>query len=216
MADNALLGRARGISWMQNSLLDGAPMYNGGQQATPTNGYFVPRQAGIRGAMAGLLDPQTPDDRMSANVVGGFAEGPATMRVAVRNVRGISPSTLIFREAEQNRIAEVAKMFPPGEGYYPIVVATTAKGRLILDGHNRTAIARQRGDLIDAVEIPGSVYRSLLKSGLDEMSISNAALERAGQSDAAGSLRQQFNGSRLQDSEHIAESAFNAFEKLHK
>lgn len=137
---------------------------------------------------------------------------PMASRSAASLMRGVDPQKLLFRESVQNRIDEVSRMFPEGEGYPPIVAAQTPDGLLILDGHNRASVARQRGDVLDAVVVPESVYRGLLARKLDEVDISHAALGWAGQDDAASAIRQQFSGVRWENTEREAFEAFGRFE----
>jgi hypothetical protein len=140
------------------------------------------------------------------------SRGGRAMTTATETRRGVDPERLIFREAEQHRVDDVASMFPAGEGYPPVVVADTVDGPLILDGHNRAVVARRRGERLDAVAIPGEVYLALKARGLDEVDIAHAALERAGEHDAASAVRQQFPGVRFDYSEKEADAVFDEFE----
>ncbi len=111
--------------------------------------------------------------------------------------REIEPSNLTFRENMQNRIAEVSKSFPEGEGYPPIVTIETQHGPLILDGHNRAAVAAVRGDKLRHVSISEDEYDMLRKAGFDDMEISYGVLTRAGEDEQASNIAQQFPGSSV-------------------
>lgn len=82
MSDTNWLARLTGAA-PRNSLLDGRPEYRGGPQVSNAlhPSYFVPAPQTPREHMMRALYPQTPDERMGANVVRGFTESPATMRV---------------------------------------------------------------------------------------------------------------------------------------
>jgi hypothetical protein len=159
-------------------------------------------RAGERAAKYDQQAPRTASQSFSAR-------NPLEAATLQRNV---NPSSLIFREQVQHRLDEVADRFPEKGGYPPIVVAKTGNGFLILDGHNRAKIAYQRDEKIDAVVVPESVYRQALSIGLDEVDVSHAALERAGQSDAASAIRQQFRGINWEKSEADAQKIFDEYE----
>lgn len=115
-------------------------------------------------------------------------------------VVNVDPAALLFRESEQNRVDSVREMFPDGD-FPPVVVADTPEGLLILDGHNRAAVAKEDGLGLRAVIIQDGAYRAAKREGHDEVDIAHAALEVAGESEAASMLRQQFPGSSLIQSE---------------
>lgn len=83
MADNALLQWLPGMASRRNSLLDGAPMYQGGPQLSvpmPAANFVPQQRPGLAGYGDRALNPQTPDEQMASNVVRGFAESPAAIR----------------------------------------------------------------------------------------------------------------------------------------
>lgn len=109
----------------------------------------------------------------------------------------VDSRTLEFRESEQNRTEAVRELFAPGE-YFPIVTILEPNGdRLILDGHNRTVVALDRGDQIPIVDVTRSEYERLTNAGYDVLEIAYAALERARQYEAASGLANMFVGSGM-------------------
>lgn len=140
-----------------------------------------------------LLDAAMPSDPKNTTFSGA---GPttSTAKSAQPKVNTIDPNSLIFREGMQNNTSAIRELYPAGQGYDPIVTARTADGPLIIDGHNRAAVAIERGDQIPSIEIDESVYQELLARGWDETDISHAVLEYAGLSDAASGIRQKFQG----------------------
>jgi hypothetical protein len=110
----------------------------------------------------------------------------------------VDPATLRFRESEQNRTEQVRELFPPGEGYDPIVSILEPDGaRTILDGHNRAAVAMERGDRLRSSQISRDEYEALRASDFDDMEIAYAALTASKEYEAASSLARQFSGSGL-------------------
>lgn len=106
-------------------------------------------------------------------------------------MKEINPNTLIFRESDQSNLEGIRTAFPDAE-YAPIVIISDTN--TILDGHNRTRIAQERGHLIPAVEITESDYQRLQAAGYDDMEIAFAALLLDGETDAAYSIDAQFGG----------------------
>ncbi len=131
---------------------------------------------------------------------------------AAELVQGVDPRQLTFRETMQNRLPEVASDFPPGSGYTPLVVVNDGGKMTILDGHNRAAVARDRGDAVDVVSIPAQLYQALKVRGVDDMDIAHAAHGWAGQEDAAQAIRQQFPGAPFYKSEEKLTPLFETFE----
>ena len=132
--------------------------------------------------------PETPPAVTKA------AEPPTAMHARKIDMQ---PDDLIYREIMQSRLDQTRELFPEGEGYHPIVAVKTSQGFEIIDGHNRTEVAKERGDAIPVVVIPQQQYESLLKRGFDDMEIAYAALDLAGEGDAAESINQQFPGARI-------------------
>lgn len=97
------------------------------------------------------------------------------------------PHTLTLREVGQNT-ALVAELFPEDE-YFPIVALDDGR---IIDGHHRTLLARERGHLIPVVVLTGAQYSALTQAGYDDMQIAWAALQLAGESDAAEGIAAVF------------------------
>ncbi len=112
----------------------------------------------------------------------------------------VDPSELVFREADQNRTAQVEELFPVGEGYLPIVVMGERGGPLtILDGHNRAKVAESRGDRLPVTRVSKAEYKALADAGFDDMEIAYAAHAVVGERDAADAIDQQFIGARVAD-----------------
>jgi hypothetical protein len=106
-------------------------------------------------------------------------------------------SRLEFREAEQNRLDSIRDAFPEDE-YFPIVAINKDGALVILDGHNRAAVAQERGHDIPVVQIPQEHYSELSKKGFDDIEISWAALREAGEQEAADALNSQFPGANVE------------------
>jgi hypothetical protein len=115
-----------------------------------------------------------------------------TMRRPTVEMR--DPSSLDYTEEVQNRLDEVREYFP-GDEYNPVVYVEDVG---IIDGHNRTTVARERGHKIPVVEVPNTVYEHLKGLGYDNMEISFAALDLAAERDAANALVSQFPGSSIE------------------
>jgi hypothetical protein len=139
------------------------------------------------------------DDMSSVNMVSPRLENKINPKVlpAISKPIEVNPNSLIFRESQQNRMGNVKEMFPEGEGYYPVVSIFDNGERTILDGHNRAAVAMERGDVIPTVDITKSEYDALVSAGFDDMEISYAALSRAKQDEAASAINQQFSGADI-------------------
>jgi len=121
------------------------------------------------------------------------------------------PASLIFRESEQNNIDGVRDYFAEGDGYYPAVVIKAQDGVSILDGHNRARVAADRGDKLPVVEISEAQYQAAKRVAGDDIDIAHAALEMAGEDDAASGLRAKFPGtSMLRDAPKIIEAMEDA------
>lgn len=133
--------------------------------------------------------------------IGEAAGGAAFSRGMNQIIQAeMDPNTLVFREEDQNRIADVEQRFPEGEGYTPIVAISEPDGsNLILDGHNRAQVAKSRGDNLQVIMLTRQEYENLAALGYDDMEIAYAALARAGQWDAASDLANQFPGSGLSE-----------------
>jgi len=106
----------------------------------------------------------------------------------------VDPSTLTFREAEQNRKSDLAG---DTDNFDPIVVIGDEGKLSVLDGHNRASVAIDRGDNIFAVRVTGAEYKMLSEAGFEDGEIAWAALQRADQGYAAGNLDSQFPGSGI-------------------
>lgn len=110
----------------------------------------------------------------------------------------VNPNMLMFREKNQNRLEQTRKLFPKGEGYFPIVLLRDpGEADEILDGHNRASIARERGDNLPAVTLSRQEYMQLRAEGFDDMEITYAALTLSGEYGAASAINQQFPGARI-------------------
>lgn len=120
------------------------------------------------------------------------------MRQNIDEVVEVDPNTLIFRESDQGRIEQARELFPEGEGYSTIVSILENNGeRTILDGHNRSALAMERGDTIRTAQLRREEYDDLSAKGFDDMEISYAALTDAAEYDAASDLNRQFPGAGI-------------------
>jgi len=106
----------------------------------------------------------------------------------------INPQSLIFRESKQENLDAVRSFFPPGTEIDPILTVRTAEGSLILDGHNRAALAQERNTTVPHIEIPEALYSKLKNAGYDETDISHALLSHSGHEDAARGIRLKFPG----------------------
>ena len=104
----------------------------------------------------------------------------------------IDPNMLIFREAVQNRLDDVAARFAGND--YP---AITAVDHHIIDGHNRAAVAMGRGHNIMVINLTQDEYNHLQGLGYDDIEISYAALTAADEIDAALAYIDQFAGSNI-------------------
>jgi hypothetical protein len=120
-------------------------------------------------------------------------------QTAIRRSMPTDPNKLVFREDMQNRTSEIREAFPDGE-YPPIVTVRTDKGVEIIDGHNRSAVAIERGQALPAVELSEAEYDALKAEGYDDMEISYAALMDANEADAADAIHYQFPGSGVSKS----------------
>lgn len=118
-------------------------------------------------------------------------------------MRSVSPDSLIFREANQHRLEQVREMFG-GDPLPPVSAVETNAGLEILDGHNRTALALERGDnLIDVSSVTKSEYKALRDAGFDDLEISYASLMRDELYNEAAALNNQFPGAGIsQRGEH--------------
>lgn len=110
-------------------------------------------------------------------------------------IKRVDPSTLTFKETMQNNTGAIDDMFPETSEMFPALVTRGSDGELsIIDGHNRARVAMLRGDQLPVLEIPSDVYELLKGKGFDDMQITHAMLERAGQTDAANGIRRTFVG----------------------
>lgn len=130
---------------------------------------------------------------------------------ATATVREFDPEELTFRESDQNRTEAVAEIADADE-LPPIVVIEKADGLEILDGHNRAAVAEQRGETVRGVALPEAAYDRLVADGFDDMEIAYAALSRAEQYDAASQLNQQFPGAGVAERGAEAERVLEEIE----
>jgi hypothetical protein len=164
------------------------------------------------GVASGMLDPQTgwPTQNALIDAAKQYS-GSLMASTAAPGLPGkgmISPSKLIFRESQQNRLPQVREAFPQGDGYYPIVTTTKGGEHTVLDGHNRAVVAAERGDDVPFVSLPSHAYDALTKQGFDDQEIAYAALSHAGEDEAASAVNQQFPGAR------VAERGMKALDKL--
>jgi hypothetical protein len=106
----------------------------------------------------------------------------------------VDPTTLTFRELDQNRKDELTG---DTDEFDPIVLIDEDGELSILDGHNRASVAIDRGDSIKAVKVTQAEYSRLQSKGFEDGEIAWAALQRAEQSYAAGNLDSQFPGSEI-------------------
>jgi hypothetical protein len=121
----------------------------------------------------------------------------------------VDPNTLIFREKDQNNLTETRKLTDTifkGRINNPIVTVKTKNGIEIIDGHNRTVVAMEKGIKIPTVTLAESQYKQMVNAGFDDMEISYAALENSGENFAAESLSDMFR--------KLTRTGDNASEKL--
>lgn len=156
------------------------------------------------------LPPQVRENMLKQAIIQAVSDEPVNVQPIVRaaavqraaleegftSPQMVDPNTLIFRENDQNRMDAVREMFP-GDEYSPIVAITDAGKLTILDGHNRAAVAIERGHDIPVVKLTRNEYDELQGKGFDDIEITYAALERAGQNDATSDLSRQFPGADL-------------------
>jgi len=144
----------------------------------------------------------------AAEVIGKAHHGPSTrvvngqlIQVAAYDDRRFThsgkgnPEAFTFTEKQQNRTEQVKDLFP-GDEYFPIVTVDDG-GYTIIDGHNRAAVAMERGHEIPYVAITKKAFDDLKGKGFDNMEIAWAALTAEGESDAAEAINQQFPGARV-------------------
>jgi len=106
----------------------------------------------------------------------------------------VNPETLTFREEQQHRTANVREMFDP-EDMPPITVTDSG---MIIDGHNRTIIAKEDGININTISIPKEIYNKLKRKGFDDIEISYAMLRDQMEVGYADNLNRQFPGANVQ------------------
>ena len=128
-------------------------------------------------------------------------------------VREFDPAELTFRESDQDRTEAVAAMADE-EDLPPIVVIKRDDELEILDGHNRAAVAAERGETVRGVTLDGAEYDQLAAAGFDDMEIAYAALSRAEEHDAASQLNQQFPGAGIAERGTEAERALEEMQTL--
>ena len=109
----------------------------------------------------------------------------------------LDPSSLSFRELDQNRLEQVSELFDSGEEINPIVTIYNNGKRDILDGHNRAAVAISRKQNVPAVDLDIKEYELLKEAGFDDMEITYATLLRANEDDAASAINNQFYGAGI-------------------
>ena len=191
--DNQVVGSSDWIATRLGNAPNGTMSENAGRITT---GLLTPSSADIT-RVVGLLASTVP-------AIGKMSKSQDFSKIA-----DVDPNTLVFREDMQNRTDEVRSLFQPGEGYTPITVIEESNGgKTILDGHNRSAVAMERGENLPAAFISREEYDRLRSIGFDDMEISYAALTRAKQDDAASELNRQFPGAG------IAERGTNAWQEL--
>ena len=134
--------------------------------------------------------PGAPATPLSRGTVSPMGELTATGRRPTQ----VDPNALVFREKVQNRKADLKV---DTDEFDPIVVIDDSGKLSILDGHNRAAVAKDRGDSLAAVKIKQAEYDALQAQGFEDGEIAWAALQRANQSTAAGNLVSQFPGADI-------------------
>jgi hypothetical protein len=140
-----------------------------------------------------ILPVGAPAGALGAGPVVKMASEVDPMRAG--KVRMVDPSSLEFREQMQNNTAEIGRMFPRSKAMPPIVTTFDDGVETILDGHNRTAVALDRGySELPAVALSAKQYQSLIDAGFDDAEISYAALTRAGKKAAASGIDKKFPG----------------------
>jgi hypothetical protein len=156
-----------------------------------------------------ILPVGAPAGALGAGPVVKMASEVDPMRAG--KVRMIDPASLEFREQMQNNTAEIGRMFPPNKAMPPIVTTVEDGVETILDGHNRTAVALDRGYTeLPAVALSAKQYQSLIDAGFDDAEISYAALMRAGKKAAAAGIDKKFPGAG------VARRGADAFATLKK
>lgn len=160
-----------------------------GRQAKGVDGDV--KLSAARGTNRAMPENQAPGPQVDA-------QQGATQGNAVTFTESVDPNTLVFREEYQNRTGAIRADFPDGV-YPPLVAIKEPSGELlILDGHNRAAVAKEDGYTVDVVTISRSMYDKL-SGRFDDMEIAYAALYDADQLDAASNLNNQFPGAGVAD-----------------
>ena len=135
---------------------------------------------------------------MGAEMLQGMSRGTVSpmgeLAPISRRPTQVDPNVLVFREKVQNRKADLKV---DTDEFDPIVVIDDSGKLSILDGHNRAAVAKDRGDSLAAVKIKQAEYDALQAQGFEDGEIAWAALQRANQSTAAGNLVSQFPGADI-------------------
>jgi len=126
--------------------------------------------------------------------VGMLGSPMGELTVTGRRPTQVDPNALVFREKVQNRKADLKV---DTDEFDPIVVIDNSGKLSILDGHNRAAVAKDRGDSLAAVKIKQAEYDALQAQGFEDGEIAWAALQRADQSGSAGNLVSQFPGADI-------------------
>ena len=135
---------------------------------------------------------------MGAEMLQGMSRGTVSpmgeLAPISRRPTQVDPNVLVFREKVQNRKADLKV---DTDEFDPIVVIDNSGKLSILDGHNRAAVAKDRGDSLAAVKIKQAEYDALQAQGFEDGEIAWAALQRADQSGSAGNLVSQFPGADI-------------------
>jgi hypothetical protein len=139
-------------------------------------------------------------------------EQAGTLIEGIDRVQTVSPDTLTFREESQqeDNLDRIRTTFD--EEMPPLVtILEDDGGRNILDGHHRTTVAMERGLGVKTVDISRREYEHLQNLGYDDMEISYAALEDAGDFQSASYIDAQFAGAGVMQRGTEALSALEAF-----
>jgi hypothetical protein len=159
-------------------------------------------------------DPDALYEADRLQVLGPGVAGTMAPAGALDQTRGmldVDPNDLEFREAEQNRLDAVRETAEAGDPYNPIVLIADGGQYSILDGHNRAAVARERGERLPAVAVTRAEYDAL-KDDYDDTEIAYAALslgEDEAAEEAARDLGRQFPGARVVERGMAAASALS-------
>jgi len=110
----------------------------------------------------------------------------------------VKATELIFTEFSQDNLTSMIEFLKEsGEVFSPVVCIETEEGLEIIDGHNRTAAAKELDMMVPVVYITETIFSELKEQGYDHMEIACGILTAEEEYEAAQNLNAQFGGARL-------------------